>query len=244
MKKSEAIFNYKRYGERAILIEGPAKIDEILLESLLFYKKSIENFYDKLIVEVILSYNSLLIYYNYTIEDVYSEVLTLKSLFSDLPSFLTTKKRLWKVPVCYSTALVPELEKFATNKSMDIDEVIALHTTPMYTVYFIGFLPGFLYLGGLDEKLTTPRKRVPSLKLEKGSVAIGGSQTGVYPVDSPGGWHVIGRTPIDFFDVNREEPCFASPTDRIQFMSITEKEYNDISLLISNGVYTLKSEMI
>jgi len=244
MKKSDIVFEYKRYNERAILIEGPAKIDEILLESLLFYKKSIENFYDKLIVEVILSYNSLLIYYISTIEDVYSEVLILKSLFSDPPDFLTTKKRLWKVPVCYSTALVPELEKFAASKSMNIDEVVQLHTTPVYTVFFIGFLPGFLYLGGLDAKLNTPRKVTPSLKLEKGSVAIGGNQTGVYPVDSPGGWCVIGKTPISFFDVNSKECCFASPGDSMQFISITEKKYNDISLLISEGVYMPEHDMI
>ncbi|WP_299248508.1 5-oxoprolinase subunit PxpB [uncultured Aquimarina sp.] len=244
MKDLETKFQYKHFGEDAILIQGPPIIDEILLESLLFYKKSIEKFYDKLIVEVILSYNSLLIYYTSTIENVYDEILTLKSLFFDDFDRQTLKRRLWKIPVCYSESLAPELSSFAINKSMDIDEIVSLHTTPLYTVYFIGFLPGFLYLGGLDNKLVTPRKSTPSLKLEKGSVAIGGNQTGVYPSDSPGGWHVIGKTPIDFFDINLEKPCFASPGDKIQFISIEEYEYNDISELVKKGCFMLESDVL
>ncbi|AXT53618.1 5-oxoprolinase subunit PxpB [Aquimarina sp. BL5] len=235
MKKSNTKFQYKRYSEHAILIQGPSKIDETLLENLLFYKKSIEKFYGKLIIEVILSYNSLLIYYASTIENVYDEVLTLKSLFSDEFENQASKKRLWKVPVCYSNSLAPELSSFAVNKSMEIDEVISLHTTPLYTVYFIGFLPGFLYLGGLDEKLFAPRKSTPSQKLEHGSVAIGGNQTGIYPCDSPGGWHVIGKTPVRFFDINADNCCFASPGDKIQFISITEEQYNDIGLLVNTS---------
>ncbi|WP_299441087.1 5-oxoprolinase subunit PxpB [uncultured Aquimarina sp.] len=244
MKKSNIKFQYKRYGENAILIQGPSEVDEILLENLLFYKKSIEKFYDELIVEVISSYNSLLIYYVSTIENVYDEILTLKSLFSGQFEDKVRKKRLWKVPVCYSNSLAPELSSFAVNKSMNIDEVISLHTTPLYTVYFIGFLPGFLYLGGLDEKLVTPRKSTPSQKLEQGSVAIGGNQTGVYPCDSPGGWHVIGKTPLRFFDVNSDNCCFASPGDKIQFISISENQYNDMSLLSNSDIVVPESDVI
>ncbi|MFD2565649.1 5-oxoprolinase subunit PxpB [Aquimarina rubra] len=244
MKDLETQFTFKQYSERSILIQGPSKIDEILLESLLFYKNSIEKFYDKLIVEVILSYNSLLISYVSTIENVYDEVLTLKSLFSEDFKKQPLKKRLWKIPVCYEASVAPELPSFAASKSMDIDEVIALHSAPLYTVYFIGFLPGFLYLGGLDDRLITPRKATPSMKLEKGSVAIGGNQTGVYPGDSPGGWHVIGKTPVDFFDVSAPECCFAAPGDKIQFISIKEKEYNDIRLLVNSGLFTLENDVL
>ncbi|MBQ4805294.1 5-oxoprolinase subunit PxpB [Aquimarina sp. MMG015] len=244
MKKSDIKFQYKRYNENAILVQGPQEVDEILLELLIFYKKSIEKFYDKLIVEVILSYNSLLIYYVSSIEDVYSEILTLKSLFLSGFKNMSLKKRLWQVPVYYAPALAPELPFYAENKSMSIDEVIALHTTPLYTVYFIGFLPGFLYLGGLDKKLSTPRKSIPSSKLEKGSVAVGGDQTGVYPCDSPGGWHVIGRTPLSFFDIDSKECCFVRPGDKIQFISISENNYNDISSLILNKNYTPKFKLL
>ncbi|RKN15145.1 5-oxoprolinase subunit PxpB [Aquimarina sp. AD1] len=244
MKKSSIKLRYKRYSENAILVQGPQEVDEILLESLIFYKKSIEKFYGKLIVEVILSYNSLLIYYIFSIEDVYSEILTLKSLFLRDFKNMSLKKRLWQVPVCYAPTLAPELPFYASNKLMSIDDVIALHTTPLYTVYFIGFLPGFLYLGGLDKKLSAPRKSIPSFKLEKGSVAIGGDQTGVYPCDSPGGWHVIGRTPLNFFDIDSKECCFVSPGDKIQFISINENEYNDISSFVFSNNYTPKFKLL
>ncbi len=127
---------------------------------------------------------------------------------------------------------------------MKIDEVIALHTAPVYKVYFIGFLPGFLYLGGLSNKLIMPRKITPSLHVEKGSVAIGGNQTGVYSLDSPGGWHVIGKSPVDFFNVSFEKPCFAKPGDCIQFMSISEKKYNDIRTKVNKDCFVLNNRLL
>lgn len=232
---------YKRYGEQAILIEWPSEIDEILLQDLLFYKKLIENHYGKLIIEVISSYSSLLIYYRLTIEDVYDEILILKSLYQDPVVDQDITNRLWKIPVCYSPLYAPDLQVLADAKSITIEELIALHTAPIYTVYFLGFLPGFLYLGGLSEKLVTPRKASPSLEVKKGAVAIGGNQTGIYPTDSPGGWHVIGSTPITFFDVSLKEPSFVSPDDRVQFISINENKYNDISLLVDTAVYIPES---
>ncbi|MDY8138073.1 5-oxoprolinase subunit PxpB [Aquimarina sp. 2201CG5-10] len=235
---------YKRYAENAILIEWPSEINEILLEDVLFYKKAIEILYDKLIVEVISSYNSLLIYYISAIKDLYSEVLKLKTLYSDNASENAQKKTLWKIPICYSSNLAPDLDEFAQEKSLTIDEVIALHASPIYTVYFIGFLPGFLYLGGLKDELILPRKTTPSLSVEKGSVAIGGSQTGVYPSNSPGGWHVIGKTPLNFFDPKSDDPCFVNPGDKIQFIAIEEKKYNDINMLLKEGVYVIESENV
>lgn len=235
---------YKRYSEKAILIQWPSEIDEKTLQDLLFYKSSIEIFYGKLIVEVISGYNSLLIYYHITIEDFYSIVLELKSLYLSGFEDLKTKNRLWKIPVCYSPSLASDLESFASQKSLTIDEVITMHTAPFYKVYFIGFLPGFLYLGGLADPLHFARKSTPSLKVKKGSVAIGGKQTGVYPIDSPGGWHVIGMCPLDFFDPKSDPCCFVSPGDSVQFMPIKEKEYNDIRLLVSNGVYLPESVIL
>jgi inhibitor of KinA len=232
---------YKRYSERAILIEWPSKIDENILHDLLSFKKSILSFYDKLIIEVISSYNSLLIYYEFTIENSYSEVLKLKSLYSKDFKTVESKNRLWKIPVCYATALAQDLEVFAKDKSLTIEEIIRLHTTPLYTVYFIGFLPGFLYLGGLDDQLHNARKTTPSMHVKKGAVAIGGNQTGIYPVDSPGGWHVIGMCPVDFFNPKTENCCFVSPGDKIQFISIEENKYNEIRTKVKNKNYTPES---
>ena len=97
-----------------------------------------------------------------------------------------------------------------------------------------------MYLGGLPEKLYTPRKKVPDLKIEKGSVAIGGNQTGVYPSESPGGWHVIGKSPLSFFNPKVEKCCFVSSGDKIKFVPIEEKEYSDINILVNYGLYDPK----
>ncbi|SHJ06868.1 5-oxoprolinase subunit PxpB [Aquimarina spongiae] len=220
---------FRQYSERAILIEWPQKIDQKMLQNILFCKKSIEEHRNEVIVEVISSYNSLLIFYLSTIENVYDEVLVLKSLCSISFEPSDQKQRLWKIPVCYDPALAPDLLSFSEQKKLSIDDVIDLHTTPLYQVYFLGFLPGFFYLGGLDKKLCLPRKVTPSRNVKKGSVAIGGEQTGIYPKDSPGGWHVIGACPVDFFDVNKVESSKILPDDLIQFISISVLQYADMS---------------
>ncbi|GAA3509574.1 hypothetical protein GCM10022393_22720 [Aquimarina addita] len=237
-------FEFKQYAENAILITTSSKIDKILLHELVFYKNLIENNYIEVIVEVVLSYNSLLVLYKLGIEDFYSEVLELKSLYFHDCNKKKEKKRLWQIPVCYSVSIVPELISFAAHKSLSVGEVVSLHTAPLYVVHFIGFLPGFLYLSGLDEKLITERKLIPSLDVKKGSVAIGGNQTGVYPSDSPGGWHIIGKTPLTFFDVQATNCCFIKPGDELQFISIKEKEYNDIKKLVLLEVYHPKFKML
>ncbi|WP_103865326.1 5-oxoprolinase subunit PxpB [Aquimarina sp. I32.4] len=228
---------YKQYSENAILIQWPQEINENILQDVLSYKKNIVTFYGKLIIEVIHSYNSLLIVYVFTIENIYTTFLELKSLSDITGEFVSDKTRVWKIPVCYSSTLAPDLEVFASKKKLTKREVIHLHTTPVYTIYFIGFLPGFLYLGGLDDVLSTPRKKTPSLHVKKGAVAIGGNQTGIYPMDSPGGWHIIGMCPLNFFDPNNRDCCFASSGDKIQFTVIEEEEYNAISSLVEKGVY-------
>ncbi len=244
MSKKDIRFQYIRYSENTILVKGLTTIDDFLHKELLFYKNKIENHYNKVIVEVILSFNWLLVIYVSAIENFYSEVLQLKSLARKGGKLDDHENRLWKIPVCYSSKLTPELTYFAEMKSLSVEEIIKAHTTPLYTVFFIGFLPGFVYLGGLNKELVTPRKSTPSPKIEKGTVAIGGSQTGVYPCDSPGGWYGIGKTPVNFFDVTVSKPCFVSPGDKIQFISIDECVYNDISILINSKVYQPESSIL
>ena len=118
-----------------------------------------------------------------------------------------------------------------------------MHSAPLYEVYFLGFLPGFPYLGGLDTKLATPRLEIPRISVPKGAVAIGGSQTGVYPSKSPGGWHIIGNTPVSFFDVKQSSPCFLSAGDRLRFIPIPIKEYHHIADLQMQNNYKIESEV-
>lgn len=235
---------YKPYGEQSILIEWPHEINEKVLTDVLKFKNSIKSSDIKEIVEVKSAYNSILVSYNTTIDDIYDEISDLKTLYSTKITNDNTRATLWKIPVCYDTKFALDLDYLAQENNSDSKTIIQLHTAAIYTLYFIGFLPGFLYLGGLHKDLYFPRKSTPRLKVEKGAVGIGGKQTGIYPNESPGGWNIIGNSPIDFFNVHQEPPCFAKAGDRIQFYTISIKQYNDIKAMVEAGVYLLESEVL
>ncbi len=241
---SDFKLQYKPFGEHSILIEWPQIISKNTLKDVVLYKKKIENYIFKEKVYIKSAYNSILITYDNTINYFYDRILTLKSIYSDDFEDVKNESRLWNIPVCYDTKFGLDLEEISLKNKLQISKTIELHTKVNYLVYFIGFLPGFLYLGGLDEQLHFPRKNTPRLHVKKGSVAIGGPQTGVYPCQSPGGWNVIGNSPINFFNINLEVPCFAKPGDKIKFYQINLKEYQDISTLVDAGVYQLESEVI
>ncbi len=229
-------------GERAILVQFEPVIDESLLEKLLFYKNKLEEFYDEVKVEVTNTYNSLLISYLFAIEDVYGEVSALKRLFDEAKIIKLSNRQIFHLPVCYDEEFGWDLEEISSQKKLSKIQIIELHTAPVYTVYFIGFLPGFLYLGGLDKKLQISRKKEPRLKIEKGAVGIGENQTGIYPKSSPGGWQILGNCPVNFFDKNSDPPCEISPGDKVKFYSVSKVEFEEISQQVSDGKFQLKKE--
>jgi inhibitor of KinA len=128
--------------------------------------------------------------------------------------------------VCYGEKYAWDINEIAKEKSIPVDEIIRLHTAKKYRVYMIGFLPGFAYMGEVDEKIAIPRKAQPRTSVEGGSVGIAGMQTGIYPIDSPGGWQIIGKTPLKLFDKERDDPVLLKPGDEIEFYSITENEFS------------------
>lgn len=235
---------YKRFGERAILIEWPAIIDEAILKDIISFKATIERNNIKEIIEIKLAYNSLLIIYNSICIKYENCVKKLKSYYflEDFKHDIVSNT--WKIPVCYDTLFGIDLDAISKEKKLSKEVIIKKHSQAIYTVFFIGFLPGFLYLGGLDNSLEIPRKSNPRLQIKKGSVAIGGSQTGVYPNESPGGWNIIGNTPLEFFNPKINPPCFAKAGDKIKFKPITLNEYNDIKVLVDAGVYQLECEKL
>ena len=138
------------------------------------------------------------------------------------------KGRELEIPVCYDIELAADLTAVALSTGLSINEIIRLHSRQPYRVYLIGFLPGFPYLGRLPVELQLPRKQIPT-NVAAGSVAIAGLQTGIYPVQSPGGWHVIGRTPLRIFDSSLEVPCLLEAGDLVQFTPISQHEYDRIN---------------
>lgn len=235
---------YKRFGARSILIEWPSIINEKVLYDVISFKDNLINSNIKYIIEVKSAYNSILVSYNLTIDNVYDKILELKSHYNPSKSQKKTSTTLWTIPVCYEDEFALDLEELAIAKSCTKEAIIKQHSNDIYTIYFIGFLPGFFYLGGLDEKLHFPRRKSPRLQIKKGAVGIGGNQTGVYPNVSPGGWNIIGNSPVNFFDVSLQEPCFGKQGDKIQFEPVSLKMYYDIKILVDKGVYYIKNEVI
>lgn len=130
--------------------------------------------------------------------------------------------------MCYQGAYAPDLESLAEYCNLSPADVIQQHTQNNYLVNMLGFLPGFLYLSGLADPLNCPRKEMPSLKISAGAVGIGGNQTGVYPVESPGGWHIIGQTPISIFSPAAKQPFIAQPLDKIRFVPIDIEKFQQL----------------
>lgn len=235
---------FKSFGECSILIEWPQIIDKNILYDVLALKETIQKKHIKELVNVVNAYNSLLIVYDSIKFDFEHCVNDLKEVYNSRKSVKTSTFNLWKIPVCYDVFFGFDIEELANAKNLSTADIIKLHSSTNYTIYFIGFLPGFLYLGGLNKVLHTPRRATPRLKIEKGAVAIGGEQTGVYPSQSPGGWNIIGNSPIDFFNIKKEVPCFATSGDQIQFYSISKKEHTYIKAQLEAGVYQIESEVI
>ncbi|WP_299889680.1 5-oxoprolinase subunit PxpB [uncultured Lacinutrix sp.] len=231
---------YKQYGNQALLIEWPEKINEAILNDILSFKNKIESEQAIKIEDLIIGYNSLTIIYNNSVLNFQEEIARLKATYIKLDLRLDKKTKTWLIPVCYDEEFGIDLKQISHDKNRPIEEIIDVHSKTIYTIYFIGFLPGFLYLGVLNRKIHSNRKNTPSLTVSKGSVGIGGSQTGIYPSESAGGWNIIGKTPISFFDVSKQEPCFAKSGDKIHFFSITKKEYYFLEESIKNGLYELK----
>ena len=235
---------YRRFSERSILVEWPQEISEIILKDVLLFKNSILNSCSESIIQVNTAYNSILISYKTTIDNVNDEILTLKTHYVTRKIEGKDANRLFKIPVCYDEDYGVDLVAISQEKQLSISEIIKRHSQPVYTVFFIGFLPGFLYLGGLDKRLHFPRKKSPRLQIKKGAVAIGGQQTGIYPNASPGGWNIIGNSPIPLFLPKKKEPCFAKPGDKIKFIPVSRMDYNSIVLQIENGTYVIESEVM
>ncbi len=171
--------------------------------------------------EVIPSYNELLVCYDPLQTDCQQLKNQIQLIEPDLDMVELPLPARVVIYVCYGGELGPDLSEVARYNGLREEEVVDLHTSVDYPVYMLGFTPGFCYLGGMDKRLSTPRKTTPRIKIPAGSVGIAEAQTGIYPIESPGGWQLIGRTPAELFNPKRENVFLVNPGDIIRFKSIT-----------------------
>lgn len=176
--------------------------------------------------ELVPAYTSVCVHYD-PLALPYEKLLEhLDAMKIDANCVQESQKPVVKIPVCYGGEYGPDLSFVAAHNGLTPEAVIRRHSQGTYLVYMLGFLPGFAYMGGMDESIACPRLTSPRTKIPAGSVGIAGSQTGVYPLSSPGGWQLIGRTPVKMFAMEGETARFAlSAGDRVQFVPITEEEY-------------------
>lgn len=190
--------------------------------------------------DIIPAYSSVsLIYDTYAIKKAFPQALAYEHIKMQLVQrinafdHIVVNHKIQHIPVCYDIALGPDLKAVAAHAHISVEELIRIHTASVYTVFMIGFLPGFPYMASVDKKIQMPRKAQPQLIVPAGSVGIAGEQTGIYPLDSPGGWQLIGQTPLLLFDVALESPCLLAPGERVQFDAISLAEFHKIKKEIS-----------
>ena len=230
---------YKLFGRSAILVEWPANISQDIIQDIISFERHIKEIDS--ILDTIIAYNSLLIRYQNPIVDQELTIRQLKNKYTALSYLIKQDQFLWEIPVCYDASFGLDLEEIANKKKCSVADIVRLHTETDYLVYFIGFQPGFLYLGGLHQNLHVPRKSNPRVRVDKGSVGIGSAQTGIYPQNSSGGWNIIGKSPLNFFNMKASNPCFAKPGDRIQFVSVDLHTFYQIEKEVANQKFRIKN---
>jgi inhibitor of KinA len=187
------------------------------------------------VVETVPSYRALLVYYDPSIVGYDALCGELAALAEQATNTAMPPAREVELPCCYDGELGPDLEAAAQRLALPVDELVRLHGGAEYVVYFIGFTPGLPYMTGAPERLTIARLDSPRVKVPAGSVAIGGSQCCIYPVESPGGFWLLGRTPVRLYDPDRPEPILLKPGDRVRFRQIDRREYDDIAERVAAG---------
>lgn len=225
-------------GDSALLVNFGNVIDEavndkVLLAFYLIKSRSLPG-----ITDVVPSYGSLSIHYDIVTvqtwpgggKSSYDKVATIvHDVLNEEYELLPYTPRLLKIPVCYAPAMGPDIGCLARYRHLSVDEVVRIHSSRRYRVYMIGFMPGFTYMAEVDERIQVRRRVDPRTRVEAGSVGIAGKQTGIYPVASPGGWQIIGRTPVTIFNQDFTQPVLFQPGDEVEFYSITEDEFNDFN---------------
>ncbi len=211
-------------GDRAVLVELGDDISPQINQKVRGLYIGTKGHRIKGIKDLVPSYRSLMVVYDPLIISLNSLESQMNAIWNALDDARLPDPRTVEIPVVYGDKYGPDLEWIADYHKMTRQDVIRLHTQPTYQVYMIGFMPGYPYMGEVPDELVTPRRKTPRTHVPGGSVGIAQKQTGIYPVASPGGWQIIGRTPVRLFDPQGKPPSFLEMGDRVKFFVITEQE--------------------
>ncbi|MGB9134912.1 MAG: 5-oxoprolinase subunit PxpB [Candidatus Bathyarchaeia archaeon] len=221
---------YLPVGDKALLVEFGNTVDLDVNRKVHALDQALFQARLRGVEECVPTYRSLLVYYDPSETSYERLIYRLKDLELRLGEFsVSFRKRVIDVPVAYGSEYGPDLGHVANYHSLREEEVVRLHGGRDYTVYMIGFLAGFPYLGEVADEIATPRLKTPRLRVPAGSVGIAEKQTGIYPRESPGGWQIVGRTPLDLFDVKKHPPALILPGDTVRFRPIGKEEFDSSS---------------
>ena len=228
-------------GDRAISIDFGQVIDPTINRHIRQTIERIKELQLDGIIELVPTYCALLVEYDamlYSYSDICNIIEpTLEEGMSDTTNELVT---VVEVPTVYGGEFGPDLSFVASHNQLSEDEVISIHSGTDYLVYMLGFIPGFTYLGGMDSRIATPRLSSPRTLIPAGSVGIAGEQTGTYPSDSPGGWQIIGRTPVTMYDMSKAQAALLKAGDYVRYVPIDESEFHRIKALGTDYVPVIR----
>ncbi|WP_246197382.1 5-oxoprolinase subunit PxpB [Cytobacillus depressus] len=230
-------FRFSAAGDSSILMELDVGIDEVTNKRIINLSNLIANEAEEGFGEVIIGYRSLLVQYNPLRLSYRQAIEKLKRLEITKDNSCYEKRRHIEIPVLYGGEQGPDLESVAIHNNLSPKEVISIHSGACYLVYFLGFTPGYPFMGGMSKRIATPRLESPRISIPPGSVGIANNQTGIYPVESPGGWRLIGQTPIRLYDSQANQPFLLHAGNNVTFKEIQIDEFKEIKKQVEYGDY-------
>ncbi|WP_294778016.1 5-oxoprolinase subunit PxpB [uncultured Eubacterium sp.] len=234
------IHSFLQNGDSAVTVQFKNEISKEVNSYVTSLCAEIENNKIKGVIEYIPTFCSVSVLYDCTLISAKKLISKLEKIIKNIKITSSRKAKLYEIPVCYDDCFALDMGNVCEHSHLTREEIIARHSGRDYLIYMLGFLPGFAYLGGMDEALATPRLDSPRSEIFEGAVGIGGEQTGIYPVASPGGWQLIGKTPVKVYDKERENPILYSSGDYIRFVPVSLAEYDQIETQINTGTYRVK----